>query len=100
MPLKTRVCSVRTKVAACAGSVVDDDGLAEKLAEFLAYGACVDVGGRGGGKRHYQADRLGRIRLRGHPATERGQRGRGCEYEEASSLHDGSPSEFEPVNQE
>ena len=38
--------------AAGARAIVDDDGLAQRFVEFLAYGAADDVGRPAGGKRH------------------------------------------------
>jgi hypothetical protein len=48
-------------VAARARTVVDHDGLAERLAQLQADDAGQDVGGATGRERHDHGDRLGRI---------------------------------------
>ena len=56
---------VRADAAARAGAVVDDDRLAPRLLQLLRDAAAHDVERPAGRERHHEADRLGRIGLRG-----------------------------------
>jgi hypothetical protein len=71
---------IRGGIAAGTGTVLDDDGLAERFGELLAHDAREQIDGATGHERHHDPDRLRRIGLRrgGHGAE---QDKRACDQE-------------------